>query len=424
MTGTHRALLVGAVCSLVLGVIAGVVPTQRAAAAPGSKTTAGATGPRFPLSVPASTPICKATKKTHHASVRPRSTTSAKASAASTSMPVGVAFGDYLGGLCPAALDSALDDVVALRATWIRVDFSWTRIQPTSRDAWSWDRSDRVVAAARARGLKVIALLTYSPAWARASTCQNWRCPPSNPADFGRFATAVAQRYRTSGLDTFEIWNEPNITAFWTNPDPNVYRQVLSSAISGIRAASPSARVLFGGLAPVGTSNGNYSAGAFLSAVCSSGGCAGVDAVSYHPYTAPYLATTATTWRTAWERITFDTGWQESLRHVLTDQGMASTPIWVTEFGAPTGGKGTRVAAVPSAYTLADHVTEALQSQIVASGFVAARSTPLVGGLFVHTGRDTKIYGGDREDFFGLTRVNGSRKPSWYAFRDAAAKVG
>ena len=59
-----------------------------------------------------------------------------------------------------------LDEIVTTGARWLRVDFPWPSLQPRA-SAWNWSPFDRIVSAARARGLKVLGLLSYAPQWAR-----------------------------------------------------------------------------------------------------------------------------------------------------------------------------------------------------------------------------------------------------------------
>lgn len=60
------------------------------------------------------------------------------------------------------------------------------------------------------------------------------------------FVYQMADRY-AGRVAVWEIWNEPNLTMFWS-ATPADYHRVLQTAAEAIRAADPSARVLFGGL--------------------------------------------------------------------------------------------------------------------------------------------------------------------------------
>src|SRR6202011_2066878 len=83
-----------------------------------------------------------------------------------------------------AQLASELDAVAATGARWIRVSFDWNSVQPNGPDPLKsvWTYEDRVVKAARSRGLQVLGLAAYTPPWARQSQAacpaQTQYCPP------------------------------------------------------------------------------------------------------------------------------------------------------------------------------------------------------------------------------------------------------
>jgi hypothetical protein len=94
--------------------------------------------------------------------------------------------------------------------------------------------------------------------------------------------------------------------------------------------------------------------------------------------------------------------------------GFGDKPLWGTEFGAPTvgitvAGKGKR----------ADHVSEALQSQIISEGIKSWYAKQNVGPLMVHSDSDQWLAKRKNENGFGLRRSNGTKKPAYEAFRKA-----
>jgi polysaccharide biosynthesis protein PslG len=111
--------------------------------------------------------------------------------------------------------------MVAAGATWLRTDVDWWLTQPHDPSAFNWGPVDRVIHAARARGLRVIGMIGYTPPWARPpATGTDDKYPPTNVSDYANFARAVAQRYGPLGVKHWEVWNEPNISMFW-KPKPN-----------------------------------------------------------------------------------------------------------------------------------------------------------------------------------------------------------
>ncbi len=333
---------------------------------------------------------------------------------------IGLAYGDELPWMEPTELGAALDDAAAIGGT-VRLDVSWANVQHNGREAWDWSGLDRVVAAARERGLSMIGVLAYTPAWARAGGCDSDKCGPASAGDFARFATAAVTRYGSLGIDVWEIWNEPNSPAFWAPaPRADAYVRLLEAAVPAIRAADPAATVLSGGLAAVPDEGGAISAAVFLDAVCAAGANGLVDGVAYHPYTYPLLPSDRPEgFATAWNAIRDA---PVNLRGVLTAHGSAAMPIWLTEYGAPTGGPGSASDGSPASIDASTtHVTEARQAEIARDSVAAAGADPGVRALIWYSARDL---GGSRatsENFYGLRRADGAPKPAFAALRAAVA---
>jgi hypothetical protein len=348
--------------------------------------------------------------------------TSATPASQSRQLRIGIAYGDTLPWKSDAALARGLDDAVAVGATWVRVDLSWNDIQPDSSHVYHWQRFDRVVQAARARHLNVLPTIAYTPAWAREPGCHTQSCPPADPVRFADFAKDAAERYAPMGVHTWEIWNEPNIHNFWSpKPDPAAYTHLLRVTAHAIRAVDRKTYLLMGGLAAVNTDpkRGFTSQVGFLTAVSKLGANRLVDAVSYHPYTYPYLPGATTGFGTSFERISTT---RENLAAVLDTYGTPDIPIWITETGAPTNGPGSAAdgKTIPPVTT---HVTEAFQAEIASATVPAAAANRHVAAVFWFADQDS----GTAKDkarhslFFGLRRYDGTAKPSFDAFKASIA---
>ena len=341
------------------------------------------------------------------------------ASKASPTVPIGISYGDTLTWMTDRELGAALDDAVALGVTTIRADISWQTLMPDTPRTTLWGRSDRVIDAARARGLNVLGVIAYTPAWARASDCTaaNDKCPPADPVQFAQFAGRVAARYALKGV-SFEIWNEMNWPQFWVKPNPEEYGALLRASITRIRRADPSATILMGGLVPTSGGSGAINHSEFLRRACANGRCRGLSGVAFHPYNYPVLASAATTWHTPWERMTKDSSGELALKSAMARAGLGDLKVWVTEFGAPT--RGSSGAADGSAVTApgTDHVTESFQARILTDGIATAvRQRETVGGLWLYTNRDSVE--GSWYNSYGLRRIDGTPKPAFAAVRSA-----
>ena len=333
---------------------------------------------------------------------------------------IGIAYGDTLPFLSDKALGSALDDAVAVGAKWVRADLSWEDVQPDSPSLYQWDRFDRVVKAARSRGLQVLAVVAYTPPWARSAACgTSQSCAPADPAAFAAFAAKAAARYTPLGVRTWEIWNEPNINFWRPAPDPIAYTRLLRLTTTAIRQVDPKATLLMGGLAAVSTNAKKHyvSQSTFLAEVSKLGANRMVDAISYHPYTYPYLPSAKTNFGTAYEKVSATTG---NLVAILQKYGTPNLPVWITETGAPTNGPGAASdgVTIPPDTT---HVTEGFQAAIAADTIPASAANPHIAAVFWFTDQDSGSDKQLRSKFFGLRRLDGTAKPAFAAFKNAVA---
>lgn len=304
---------------------------------------------------------------------------------------IGIAYGNRLPFMTDDELARALDDAVDIGARWVRLDLSWADIQPDSPQDYLWDRFDRVADAAAARGLSLLPILAYTPAWARLPGCADEKCAPADPGEFAAFAAAAAARYPQ--VSAWEVWNEENYGVFWRpEPDPISYAALLKSTIAGLRMARPAAEIVVGGLANVDEDRGGIAPASFLAVLVRTGAMADVDGVGLH-----YP----------------DTATLRSVRSVLSNAGVSDTPIWITEDGAPTGGEGVD-----------DAVAEGEQARRVTAAVTAASGDPRVAALFWYTDRDGAAELTDPESHYGLRRLDGSKKPAYSAFHDAIAQSG
>jgi polysaccharide biosynthesis protein PslG len=356
------------------------------------------------------------------------SASSAAAPSASTAqagptrkLRIGVSYGDTLTWKSDEGLAAGLNDAVELGAGWARVDLSWNNIQPSSPERYNWQRFDRVVKAARARGLNVLPVLAYTPAWARQSSCHGGQsCPPADPALFAAFAKDAAERYAPMGVHAWEIWNEPNLSMFYApRPDPAGYVRLLRATSTALRQAQPKAVLVMGGLAVATTSKktGKVSPTDFLTEVSKRGANRLVDAVGYHPYNYPHLPSSTPDSDTPFERISTAKG---NLVAVLDRYGTPDLPIWLTETGAPTNGPGTASDGVRITQDTT-HVTEAFQAEIAADTVTASAANPHVQAMFWFADQDTGTPKdtSHRSQFYGLRRHDGTAKPAFAALRQA-----
>ena len=337
----------------------------------------------------------------------------------STSTPVvstgnvefGVADAGLLG-LNQKDLETRLSLLKASGVEWIRYDVDWSRVQSNGPNSYNWNALDTMATALKAENMQGLGIITYTPAWARASVCaQSNKCYPADPNAFATFANTVVKRYEPQGIHTWEVWNEENITDFWKpSADPVIYATLLEQTYAQIKLADPTAIVLTGGLARSGTGGGSMSAVDYMNALYADGAQGSFDAVALHPYSFPFLPSFPTG----------DNSWLEmpQVHAIMTANGDGNKKIWVTEFGAPTNGPGIEATTGTTIREAGDdHVSEDLQERILADALRLDSSYSWVGPLFWYSNQDAGTNTNTQENFFGLFRYDGSAKPAFTALK-------
>lgn len=310
---------------------------------------------------------------------------------------IGFSLGAAPLGWPDAELAHHLDIVAASGAGWIRIDVDWSDVEE-ERGRHDWSTVDRVVQMASVRELRVLGLLTYTPVWARPANTTD-KHPPVDPTDMAAFAASAAGRYGPGGsgdvagsIRHWEIWNEPNLEGFWeSGADPTAYAALYTEVAGALRRADPGATIIAGGLGPADDGGGDLSPGSFTAAFVAAGAPEElIDAIAIHPYTYPALPGEDQGWNT-WHRM-------EAVVETVEASFGRSVPVWATEFGAPTGGKGS--------------VGLDRQAEIMAAAMECSVEQ-LAGPLFLYSVVDLDSTDEDREGHFGLITSDERAKPAW-----------
>lgn len=230
---------------------------------------------------------------------------------------------------------------VAAGARWARVKLSWDSVEPVKTDPpqYNWSFYDAIFQRAANAGLQLVVTIRDNPSWAAATRCG----PLYNPNDLARFARAVVTRYSQPpyNIKVWELYNEPdnmrtdgwleNLGGCWGNAG-RAYADMLKVVYPAIKQADPQAIVLIGALGYefryVDHLNMN-----FLNDVLRAGGGPYFDVMNFH-YFHEY--------HTNWDNSTtqrFDLqGKLDSLKAVLTSNGVQLKPFVITELGHPYAG--------------------------------------------------------------------------------------
>jgi hypothetical protein len=329
------------------------------------------------------------------ASVPSVASQAALAPATSTSAQVtvgpGMAEPELLAESAPVQQAQLADMRDNLHITSIRIDANWEYVQYAGPDTFDWTQYDQLVRSVRAEGMSIDFLIDGTASWASASGALF--AQPSDPGQFGMWASEVAARYGSGGPTTYEIWNEPNSAQFWQPaPDPAAYTADLTAAYQAIKAVQPHEMVISGGLAPESNDGTDINAVTFLQDMYADGAGGSFDAVGYHPYSYPALPDSPEPW-SGWTQLT---GTAPSIRSVMSDNGDSGKQVWLTEVGWPTD--TTSLTGVDGDSAQAAEITQVL---------AFALDNPWVGPVYWFSYQD----GADGP--FGLVTSDGTTKPAY-----------
>jgi hypothetical protein len=306
----------------------------------------------------------------------------------------------------PAGLDDAtsareIQSACNLGADLVRFTVKWNRLEPVQGriDEGYASRIDQVLAQASACQIKVLVTLMITPCWAAADgplpACApgaGTLDPPNDPSSYGSIVGRMLQRW--PGIYALEVWNEPNLTAFWHGSTAD-YAAIANAAATAAKGIGSGTQILVGsiGAADVGYLRQLYAAGIH-----------GYDGVSIHPYDFQMNSgfTAPGRWRD--HRDLFETR-VESIHRAMRAAGDGSAGLWLTEFGYSVC--PTQPYCVP----------EARQARSLSDSFRTAASWRYVRGLTSYDLRDAGEDPSVWDNRFGLLRRDFSPRAGFWAVR-------
>ncbi len=231
--------------------------------------------------------------------------------------------------------------------------FTWRDIQPAP-DEWHWQQPDFAVRAADYYDLGLIVRLDQPPDWALEPTAGEEIAPIALEA-YVNFARMVARRYRGQ-IEAYIVWNEPNLSREWAGqaPNPAAYRTLLCQVHKVIKAADPDAKVVSAGLAPTNGGDAALDDRVFLEALYEAGAGACFDVMGVHAYgfghppDDPHGAHDG-----------LNLARLADLRDIMETHDAGGTPVWITELGWTTDGKGADAWQTVSTGQQADYLMQA-----------------------------------------------------------------
>jgi hypothetical protein len=172
---------------------------------------------------------------------------------ASKATPIKVRFDRRLFGLHDANLTSLGRPSTGSIRLW-DTGVTWQAMQPHEGPI-DFTRLDQIVADAWANGTEVTLVTAMTPTWAAAPpldgitpVATNGTEAP-NPGDFAAYLGAVMDHYKNyqesgrPGIANYQVWNEANISTFWTGT-PQQMADLVKTASDTRAAHDPSVRLI------------------------------------------------------------------------------------------------------------------------------------------------------------------------------------
>ncbi|KGM40591.1 hypothetical protein JY96_12535 [Aquabacterium sp. NJ1] len=210
----------------------------------------------------------------------------------------------------------------ALGLNWVRLALHWMLIEPEA-GKWQLDTTDRMMSLVKQAGLHSLTYVVGTPRFASSAPAgapYSDKYPPKDPGVYAQRLQGLVKRY--PNVDVWQVWNEPNIPAFWQpRIDPEGYGRLLQPAVAALRQAAPDKPVAMAGMAYYSQMAGRD--GLMLDAMGKLGAYQLKLIACYHPYTA--------------EPEGADDGSRDLLTHVpFLNKGLRAygvKQIWATEWG-------------------------------------------------------------------------------------------
>jgi len=266
---------------------------------------------------------------------------------------------------------------------WVRFQIEWSSFE---REPGQYDPLpvDNVVDAYAAAGINVLIVVAKAPQWAIDTNGEQLL---TNWTDFQNLMFFLADRYKGK-VQAWEIWNEENLASeMGGTVRPRDYLELLKAGSAGVRAADPSAKVVFGGLTPNGVNDPSiaYDDLQYLQLVY---GLNNGEISQYFDILGMHLSGTHNAPDLMYpDNPGTEQGWNdhpsfffrrgEQLRQVMLDHGDDAKPVWITEFGWTTENQA------PGYEYGKDNTDEEVATYLVRAFEIATTEWDFVTGAFV-----------------------------------------
>jgi hypothetical protein len=290
----------------------------------------------------------------------------------------------------------------------LRETFDWSKIE-VSPGNYDFRWYDQFVADTARAGIAVLPIVFRTPTF-RGGVPGVLAYPPTNYADLGEFAAVLVWRYGPVGtfwsenpsvprmpIRAWQIWNEPNLKAYWPRgPNPRQYAKLLKAAAGPIKAADPGAEIVTAGMPE---SKVGVPLKKFIPALYKAGAKKWFDTLAINPY-----GHTAA-------RVDKNLAAARKIMRRYHDKA----PIWATEVGWSDSGPGGLQLVGPEG--------QAVQVGNLVRILVRDRRRLNLRGVVYFNWRDAPPY--SDKDFWGLhtglLTLDGQPKPAYFALQASLA---
>jgi hypothetical protein len=316
----------------------------------------------------------------------------------------------------PAYRTSTLAQQQSIGVGLIRQTFHWNQIE-TSRGHYNFAYYDGYMAATASHGIKVLPILFDPPRFrAKVSKRTSATYPPRHYSDLGNFGAQIAARYGPNGsfwaqnptvpkipITAYQVWNEPNIPAYWpTGPNPRQYARLLKATAKGIHRVDRGAEIVTAGM-PDSHLSRPGSVFSYVKSMLHASGGHSFNTLAVNPYG---------------KNSTQIVRKMQRFRSILNGAHDRSARMWVTEFGWSDVG--------PASSFRAGRSGQARDIRRAIPALVRRRSHLKLRGIVYYSWRDGAPYAPLFRDFWGLhtglLKRNGAAKPALAAFKATVKK--
>jgi hypothetical protein len=293
----------------------------------------------------------------------------------------------------------------------MRLPLDWRQVEPFEGAPYDFAEHDRIIRAAATAGIQVLPLIGYSTSWT-AETAAEQPDTPEGLAQHDAYVRAMVARYKPGGdfwaanpdipqlpLTEWQVWNEPNLKKHWTGAlHPKHYVPFLKRVRRAILDEDAAAKIVLAGMPEF---HQEYPCSEYLRDLYEIKGVRRLfDTVAVNTYMRRTKGLETVLRR---------------LRTLMNKNGDRDKDIWISEMGWASAGPKRNEA-----------VTDIKgQAENLKKGFRLLKRRDERYGLSAatwYTLQDHEQDPRNRDVFWyhtGLFALDGSPKPSWFAFTTA-----